>query len=168
MTLYVIDAASFVFSELKTGSLSEPVAGYLIGGTDSVLESGDLSARGLAAYETVRRSEEEGAKALALSVQDDGEESLKNLHGRGLRGLSQQRIILRIYDRQRGIRNIRLLRDFLVTSIPALSGMLTAQGGVRRGIGSISYMGRSGLRFDQDFSVDYEALTFLAVVERSS
>lgn len=160
-----VDASSLVFSALKDGDLGAAVRALLVNGADSVLEAGDMTAKILTDTESARRADPslEG-KALALAVQDAGEDRLQ-------RGIFRQYVVVRVYDRFCGYRNIRAVRQVLRVALHGFVGVLVPTPGVpstvmRKGVLTLGLVGRTGHRFDLNFAVEYEAVSFLASVEQ--
>ena len=78
---------------------------YLVtGGADNILEAGDLSIDILNAAVKTRRDAESTSELLAVSVQDAGEDKTS------VARIWQQTVVVRLYDRGRGYRNIRPAR----------------------------------------------------------
>jgi len=149
------DASSLVWDYLKTDAKAVEVRALLVGGAGNVFEVGDLTAGVLASAEDTRRDAEDWDKALAIAVQDAGEAPT------GLRNVTNQFVIVRVFDRKRGIRNIRTVRLLL---IELLRGLIAPLDGTVRGVLDLSFSGRTGFRHDLTYAVDYEAITFRARV----
>ncbi len=161
-----IDASSLVFSVLKAGDLGAAVRALLVNGAASVLEAGDMTAKILTDAETARREDPlKEDKALALSVQDAGEDELQ-------RDTFRQYVIVRVYDRFCGYRNIRAARQALKEDLFGFVGILVPTPGAtstdrRKGVLTLKFVGRTGHRYDLNFAVEYEAVSFLATVQQA-
>ena len=157
------DLATLAYNLLARGTDAKfaSVRSLVVGDVDGILEAGDMTREILNRMETARRDQETVSRverALCLAVQDDGEEVLST-------AFRQKRIIIRIYDRFRGIRNIRLVREALIQALDQHAGTLEPFNNQRRAILVIQYMGCAGHRRDADLAIDFDALTFVAVVE---
>jgi len=150
------DTAALIQSYLKTDDDAAGVRALLLNGADSVYEVGDLDASILSAAEDARRVSEEFTKALAISIHDAGERPSR------VRDIDDQPVIIRVFDRQRGYRNLRSVRLVLMS---VLRGHVAALDG-GYGLLSVRFAGRTGYRHDPTMAVDFEAITFLGVVQR--
>lgn len=158
-----VDASSLVFSVLKAGTLGAAVRALLVDSANSVLEAGDMTAKILTDAETKRRNESITGKALALAVQDAGEDELQ-------RDTFRQYVVVRVYDRFCGYRNIRAVREALKEDLFGFVGVLVPAPGDtstdrRKGVLTLKFVGRTGHRYDLNFAVEYEAVSFLATVQ---
>ena len=156
------DAATVVYGVLKSDDLAAGVRAMLVGEANSVYEAGDLRADILASAEELRRAHyiPSALKALALSVQDAGEEPIE---GR----LLQQHVVVRVYDRFRGYHNIRAVRQALMQLLTGFIGNVVAVGAVGQGLVNIAFTGRTGHRYDTVYAVEFEAISFVATVEQA-
>ena len=153
------DAASWVFNYLKTADAAD-VYGMLVTGSSSVHESGDLTGSSLNTLEEARRVMSGGRDlALALVVQDDGEHVLNST-------FIQQRVVVRVYDRARGYRNIRRVREQVVLLLDRMRGPLVSYDADARALLTLAYRSRTGHQFSVDFSVEYESILFEATIQR--
>jgi hypothetical protein len=146
------DLSELVLEYLKTNVDAQTVRDLLIAGASSVLEAGDVTAKLLASREEVRRLGGNMDLALVLSLQDAGEDPTE------YPDIFSQYVVVRVYDRQRGYRNVRKVRQAIMSVLKGLPGDVGPLG--TRGLGELRYSGRTGHRFDTTFVVDYEALTF--------
>lgn len=153
-----VDLSAVVYNVLKEGDLGLAVRALLVGGADSVYEAGDLTAEMLSAAENARRGDSDlEGKALALAVQDAGEDKLQ-------RDTFRQYVVVRVYDRFRGYRNIRSARHVLRACLYGFIGTLV-EDGVRQGLAHTEFVGRTGHRYDLTYAVEYEAITFIGTVQ---
>lgn len=146
-----VDFSEFIWDFLKTHADAATVRALLVDGADSVVESGDVSASLLKTRETTRRNSGEMGLALLLSVQDAGDEP-------DIPGHLLELVVIRVYDRFRGYRNIRAVRQAIKEALKGLPGNVGPLG--TRGLLEVSYQGRVGHRFDLTFVVDYGAITY--------
>lgn len=150
------DAAALIQDYLKTDSDAAGVRALLLNGADSVYEVGDLTASVLSTTEEARRASGELTKALAISIHDAGERPSR------IRDIDDQPVIIRVFDRQRGYRNLRSVRLVLMN---VLRGHVAALDG-GYGLLEVRFAGRTGYRHDLTMAVDFEAITFIGVVQR--
>lgn len=157
MTIPNVDASSAMYNYLKEHADTGSVRGLLVAGADSVYEAGDLEPDKLSELEELRRASWATLKscALVLAVQDAGEDLT------GTKNVYQQPVVLRVYDRNRGYRNIRTVREALKAVLHTTVINLDSGGGFL----NIQYGGRVGHRYDPVYAVTYEAVTFVAVVQ---
>ena len=160
-----VDAADAVFNLLRTGESASSLRELLVSGTDGVYEAGDVTSRLLTQAESVRRAseaadDEQHSDALLVAVHDAGEQRISP-------GIYQQMITVRVYDRERGYRNIRSVRRELMRILQGVTVVLVAESDdvVRRGLCEIRFTSRTGHRFDTAFLIEYEAINFVAVLE---
>jgi len=153
------DAAAAVFNFLKTDADAQSVRDLLVSGATSVLEAGDMTAKRMVNFADARRVDGVSSDlALCIAVQNDGSEKINQQ-------FTQQRVVVRIYDRQKGFSNIREVRAKLQTVLSGFHCALASIGTTRQGLVIFSFEGSSGDMYDLDFAVFYDALTFIAVVE---
>jgi len=128
------------------------------GGADNIMESGDLTEVILTETITARRTAGVMTKALAISVQDSGEEAIQDWH-------YAQYVTVRIFDRDRGYGNIRTVKQEL---IELLRGQFAEfPSGAKLGLMDCRLADRTGHRYDKLFNVEYEAIRFRGVVLRA-
>jgi hypothetical protein len=155
------DVAAMLYNKLRYDTSAPMIAirALLASGANSVFEAGDMTREVLNVMEQSRNASSAPAMnlALCLSVQDDGEEVLDAQH-------RQQRAIIRIYDRMRGYRNIRGVREAVIAAFDQTQGTMYQTDLARAHLQTL-FMGRSGHRRDADMVVDFDALTFAAIVE---
>jgi len=164
MTITVTDAASAVVYFLKSGTGAAAIRDLVQGGADGILEAGDLTPTILTEQETARRDAGASADGLVLciDVQDAGDRLVavdKRL----------QTVIVRIYDRERGYRNIRAVRDQIIKDLHEtdLDGdvSLSDVDGQTRAFLELSYLERSGLHYLQRYAADFEAIAFKGIID---
>lgn len=151
----ITDASIMVWNFLKTNALASDLRDLIVDGADNVLESGDITEAVLESAVTTRRTAVELSKALALSVQDAGERPDPRMSGHYL-----QFVVVRVYDRGRGYRNIRSVRIELMSLLRASKFTQNVAAGLGRGILAVSYNDRTGHRWDPIFAVEYEAVSY--------
>jgi hypothetical protein len=129
------------------------------GGADNILEAGDMTPAILTAAQQARRTAgAEESKILALTVHDAGEEA----HGKVE---SVQHVIIRLFDRDRGYRNLRAVRDLIRTTLDAdLALPAVTAGGDKIGFLDVAFVGRTGYRHTPEFSADFEAITYSCLI----
>jgi len=159
MTITVIDASSSLVAFLKTNTKATDSRALIQGGATNVMESGDITPVILNAAVDARRTAAALTKVLAIDVEDGGEEKQDVETRVGT-------VIIRIYDRDSGYRNIRNIREQLIKDIKGqdYSDTLTAVDGRAAGVLSLEYLRRSGHRYDRTYQVDWEALIFRSYV----
>lgn len=145
------DLAQFILETLQADS---DFTDLVTGGDTNILSTGDMRVAVLATAEDTRRTAG-NSLVLGVSVQDAGES-----HSRG--PLWIQTAVVRGLDRLNGYDAIRNIRFQAVTSLNGKTGVLD-----EGGIVQISYRGRTGHRVDRVYNVDFEGLTFTAVVDKS-
>jgi len=152
-----LDAASAVRTYLKSSVDAVSVRDCLVAGADSIYEAGDLEPDKLAELEGTRRTNWATLKscALVLAIQDAGEDLTEWPY------VYQQPVVLRVYDRNRGYRNIRTTREALKDTLHTTVINLDSGGGIL----DLRYGGRAGHRYDPVYAVTYEAVTFVATVQ---
>ena len=116
-----------------------------------ILEAGDITAEHLSAAQDERRRTGAVDKALAIVVQDLGEE-----------GFTAQCAVF-VYDRY-GYANIRAAREAVIAALINLPARL-ARGAL---ISEVRFAGRTGHAIDVQFDLDIERITFSGplIVER--
>jgi hypothetical protein len=155
MALTLTDAASSLVYWLQNNANATAIRALIYDGATNVLEAGDLNAEMLATAQTARRTAGETDKALYLTVHDAGEEG------------DVQHVILRVFDRDRGYRNLRAVRDALIAAIDEdffLAGVTA--GGKRIGFLHWAFVGRTGYRRSVEYAADFEAITYSALLVR--
>jgi len=151
------DTAEYIWNFLKTEAAAATFRGLVTGGADNILEAGDLSIDILNAAVKTRRDAESTSELLAVSVQDAGEDPSS------VARIWQQTVVVRLYDRGRGYRNIRPARIELIRVLRDLSSGITP--GQDMGTLSLGYAGRGGNLWDKTFDVQYEGILFRARIE---
>jgi hypothetical protein len=93
--------------------------------------------------------------ALAVSVQDAGErpdpEAVQHFF---------QTVVIRVYDRGRGYRNLRSVRIELMDILEPRKLKQNVASGLDVGVLSVEYNDRTGHRWDSPLAVEYEALSY--------
>ena len=153
----ISDTAQFIWDFLKNDTAATTFRTLVIGGEANVLEAGDLSIDILNAAVKTRRDAGTLAELLAVSVQDSGEEPTR------VARIWQQTVVVRLYDRGRGYRNIRTARIELISILNDVCGGITP--GHSMGTLILEYAGRGGNLWDKTFDVQYEGILFRARVE---
>jgi hypothetical protein len=151
-----VDLSEFIWSYLKTDSEATAVRDLLVSGANSVFEAGDVTAGVLSARLNTRDAGGNDDLALCLAVQDAGEDPHEHPDK------TWQYVVIRVYDRERGFRNIRRVRQAILEVLQGMPGNIGPLG--RRGLLYLSYTGRTGHRYDTTFNVDYDALTYTGIV----
>ncbi len=146
------DTAECLHNYLKTDDEAVVLRGMLVEGPESVFESGELTPDTLEDLMKVRRDSGLTDQCLCLAVQDAGEVRTSVTEAMA------QTVFVRIYDRGRGYRNLRVARDELRRILDGFHDMLEV--GTNRGILSLEYVGRSGHRWDRFYMVEYDALEY--------
>lgn len=125
------------------------------GGASNILDSGLLRMDTLADAEETRR-DEVGTGILGVSVQDAGESVTQG-------DIYQQTVIVRLVDRLQGYGAVRTARLALYDALQHKSaGLDNGQGAVME----YRYSNRSGHRVDRTYNVHFEAVTFIATVQK--
>ena len=151
----IVDTSIAVWDFLKTSSLAATMRGMLIGEANNVLEAGDVKESILSDAVNARRTATTLDKALVVSVQDAGERPDPRMSGHFL-----QYVVVRVFDRNRGYRNIRTIRDELMQIVTLSSFNTNELSAAHRGILAVSYEDRTGHQWDSSFAVEYEAVSF--------
>jgi len=149
------DMAEVVFNFLKSDSAAATLRGYVQGGATNILEAGDLTEDIIAQAIDARRTAGDNTKALAIAVQDAGEDEIDRFH-------KNQYVNVRIYDRDRGYRNLRTCKLEIVDIIKDHFADMTA--GIGKGHLTTFFVGRAGHRWDRIFDIEYEILRFRCIV----
>jgi len=153
MALTLTDTASSLIYWLKNDDSAAAIRALIYDGATNVLEAGDLDVGMLTTAQQARRTADEMDKVLYLTVHDAGEE------GDGWE--STQHVIIRLFDRDRGYRNLRAVRDLIRAAItydfdlPAVTA-----GGQKIGFLHLAFVGRTGYRRSVEYAADFEAITF--------
>lgn len=151
----ITDASFMVWDFLKAHALAADLRDLIVTGATNILESGDITESVLEGAVSTRRDASELDKALALSVQDAGERPAPRMPGHYL-----QFVVVRVYDRGRGYRNIRSVRIELMSLLRASKFRQNVAAGLGRGVLAVSYNDRTGHRWDPVFAVEYEAVSY--------
>lgn len=159
ITMTTVDFSQVAMGYFKTGEGASAVRALLIDGVDSVFEAGEITASILDTAEKTRDTAKV-AKCLALVVQDAGEQDSD------IAGVFTQFIIVRVYDRWCGYTNIRAIREAIEAAF-APDKELNVTIGYGRGLFDSRYIGRTGLRYDESYNVNYEAITIRATCTRA-
>ena len=151
------DMAEVIFNYLKLDADAATLRGYIQGGADNILEAGDLTEEIVAQAIADRRTAGDYNKALAIAVQDAGEEEID-------RFTKAQNVNVRIYDRDRGYRNLRTCKMELLSLLGKdFDKVLTAGEGVSHM--ATFFVGRAGHRWDRIYDVEYEVLRFRSIMQ---
>lgn len=145
-----LDAAELVLELLQADA---SLCLLVTGGASNILTTGGMLVTVLHDAEETRRAEGL-AKVLGISVQDTG-----SVRQSG--PLWRSTVTVRPLDRLNGYDAIRAARERILTVLEHSAGILT-NGAVM----SINFTARSGHRVDAVYTVDFEAITFTAIVER--
>ena len=150
------DAAQALTEYLQTSTDAAAIAvrALIVGAAVGIVDSAELKASLLGIQEEQRRADDTPTKVLMLAVQDAGERTT------GSFGVGMQAVVVRMLDRQCGMRNIRPLRRQLVLLLRERVCNITEDGGLVQ----LKYTGRTGHMLDPTFGVTYEALTLSAAV----
>jgi hypothetical protein len=158
MAIIVTDAASSVVDFLKVGAGAADIRAMIQGGANGILEAGDLKGTTITEQLAARRAVSADSLVLCVDVQDAGDRPVpvdKRL----------QTVVVRIYDQDKGYRNIRAVRDQIIKDLDGYVSSLTSVDGEKRGFLELSYLERSGIRYDSRFAVDFEAIAFRGIVD---
>ena len=160
MTLTVTDSASALLYWLKTSDSATAIRALVQGGESNIFEAGDLTVGILTEAQSARRTAgDEDTKILALSVHDAGEET----HGQVS---SVQHVVIRLFDRDRGYRNIRTVRDLIRNALTYDLALDAAEaGGETIGFLNVVFVGRTGYRRSVEYAADFEALTYSSLIQ---
>ena len=149
------DMAEVVFNFLKSDSVAATLRGYVQGGATNILEAGDLTEEIITDAIDARRTAEDYNKAIAIAVQDAGEDEMDRFR-------KNQFVNVRVYDRDRGYRNLRQCKLELLDIVKDHFADMTAS--IGRGHETTFFVGRSGHRWDRIFDIEYEVIRFRSVV----
>jgi len=151
------DMAEVIWTYLKTHSDAATLRGLVQGADANILEAGDLTEEIIMAAIEARRAAGDMNKALAIAVQDAGEEEIDRFH-------KNQFVNVRIYDRDRGYRNLRRCKLELLNLLAEdFDQQMTAGIGVAHV--ATYFVGRAGHRWDRIFDIEYEVLRFRNIVQ---
>lgn len=157
----ILDAAralkQFITTQDVAAPLRERIA--MVNGAVQIYDTGDLTQDELNAAEDARRMATDRAVILALTVQDDGESPGQ------YPDQTIQQVSFRLLDRRVGYHNIRQARDALLNLFPIWDSRVVPLGiGSKHGMLSLRFMRRSGHRFDRDYAVQFEVVTYRVTV----
>ena len=155
MAFTLTDAASSLVYWLQNNANAAAIRALIYDGATNILEAGDLHVGLLTTAQEARRTAGVTGKALYLTVHDAGEEA------------DTQHVILRLFDRDRGNRNLRTARDAIVAALDEdffLAGVTA--GGKKIGFLHWAFVGRTGYRRSEAYAADYEAITYSALLVR--
>jgi hypothetical protein len=144
------DLAALVLDKLHADAT---FLSLVTGGADNVLLTGDMLMTVLHDAEETRRSEDT-TNVLGVSVQDAGSVRFQG-------PLWRSTVIVRALDRLNGYDAIREVRERAIAVLEHTTGILD-EGAVL----SLNFAARTGHRVDAIYAVDFEAVTFTAIVER--
>lgn len=157
MAIVISDISSALWDFLKTNSEAANFRATVYGGEDGIYESGDVWPEVLQAALDARRAAGELTKVLCMDVQDAGEDPHPNPN------TYVQYVIVRFYDRHQGYRNLRSSRVMLMDLLhKRFTKILTATR--QRGVLKLSYEGRTGHRYDRDWDIEYESISYAAII----
>jgi hypothetical protein len=160
MAQTVTDTASSLLHWLKTHADAAAIRARVQGGATNILEAGDMTPAILEAAQSARRTAGNTTNLLVVTVQDAGAEP-----ARLGEGAQEQAVVVRLIDRDRGYRNLQLVRDALLEQldgdyqVPAIT-----VGGRQAGLLHLAFAGRTGYRASKEFAASFEAITFLGLV----
>lgn len=143
------DAAEAVLLALQNGA----TAALVQGGADNILEAGDLYQGLLIDAEQARGT---ASKVLAVSVLEAGDQVMSL-------GLRQGTVLVYVFDKHRGNRNLRLARNAICADLHEFESLLADAQGLGRGLLTLTYAARTGYRYSREHAADFEALTFNVV-----
>ena len=149
------DMAQVTFNFLKSDDVAATLRSYVQGAEDNILEAGDLTEKIIMDAIEARRTAGDMNKALAIAVQDAGEDEMDRFR-------KNQFVNVRIYDRDRGYRNLRRCKLELMEIIKDHFDDMTT--GIKIGHISTFFVGRSGHRWDRIYDIEYEVIRFRSVV----
>jgi len=157
-----IDASTAIYNLLRTGDFAADLRELVVGEADGVYEAGDLTPSVIASAEGLRQNDSPPAqaKALAVAVQDAGSSPM-NMR------TERTTVTVRVYDRLKGYRNIRAVRQELIRLLHGFVANVIADGGESQGVLNIEWIGRTGHRYDSAFAVEYEAVSFIVTIEHA-
>ena len=125
-------------------------------GATNILDSGDMRMQTLSESEEARR-DASGTGVLGISVQDAGEAQVRG-------DLYNQTVIVRVLDRNQSFNAIRTARFAIYDALQHKTAKLSGDQG---GLVSFRYNGRSGHRVDRTYTLHFEAINFIATVQRT-
>lgn len=149
------DIAEYALEVLK---LTPAVTALVIDGATGILETGDSSPKTIADAQATRRDTENPAKVLAITVQDAGEKALDAQ-------TTEQWVSVWIFDRERGYSNIRQATKAVYAALHGKSTPLTSPFTDRTVVVTLALEGRTGHRIERSLEVDFELMTFKAIVK---
>lgn len=148
------DTTEFTLATLKATSA---VTNLVMDGAAGIFETGELDADHLAGIEEERRQAGNPSKILAILIRDAGEKAKNEMQ-------HTQRVEIYLYDRECGYANIRLARKQVYLALKdkstALDDPLTGRGTMD----ALSFEDRTGHLTDRWSNLDYEKVTFEALV----
>lgn len=147
--------AEVVYNWLLTDVAATGLRNLVIGAHDNIFETGDLTEEILVAATETRRSSGLATRVLAIAVQEGPESPSEGYY-------ADQTVIVRIYDRDKGYKNIRDATQWLIRYLKEHFADMTA--GIGVGHLATFYSGRTGHRYDSRWQIDYEAVSFRCVV----
>jgi len=151
------DMAEVTLDFLRNGTDAASVRALVLDGEANILEAGDLTEEILLSAIEKRRNAEDKDVVLALSVQDAGErETGPNLY--------EQFVVIRIYDRNAGYKNIRKVKLALMKVIRYQFADFDDEANM--GLLEAMFNDRTGHRYDRQYNIEYEAITFRCAVMR--
>ena len=160
----IVDTSIATWNFLKTSTIATALRALIVDGATNVLEAGDVKESILADAVTSRRTANTLDKALVISVQDAGERPDSRINGQ-----FNQFVIVRVFDRNRGYRNIRIVREELMRILILSSFNTNEMTSYGRGILAVTYDDRTGHQWDSAFAVEYEAISFsFRVIKKES
>lgn len=131
----------------------------VVGAGDNIFEAGDLTEEVLVAAMGTRRTSGLSSQVLAIAVQEGPEQPTDGYY-------ADQTVIVRVYDRDKGYKNIRQAVQWLIKNLKYHFADMTAGCGI--GHMETYFGGRTGHRYDSRWQIDYEAVTFRCVVQYAS
>jgi len=150
------DTAECVWGYLRVHTAAAALRAMIYDGANNIYESGDLTPERLQDALDARRTAGQLTRALAISVQDAGEDPTRQS------GVRTQDVVVRVFDRMRGYHNIRTARIELMRILRGFFDNLTSSS--EQGVLQMEYSGRTGHRFDQMYAVEYEAISYTSRV----
>lgn len=153
MAVTVTDTSSAVFNWLENGTKAASIRALVY--DEAIFEAGNLSSADLEETIRSRLSAKETEKILAITVHDAGDT-------RDFGPILQEVVVIRLFDRHGGYRRIRAVKDLLVKLVDEQGEdgfTITDVDSQGRGLLSLRYVGRTGMRRSQEFAVDFEAIT---------
>ncbi len=160
MVLVVSDACSAFLNWLKTHADAADIRAAIYDGATNILESGDFDPAMAQEYYLAREQADEGTKVLAVAVHDAGEDVLPGPR------MYMQNVVLRIFDWRKGNRNIRTVRQLVQHLLDDDELDLVDVGTRGQGLLTLRYVGRTGYRLFPEYMVEFEAMTFTAIVSQ--